>query len=290
MNEALRTVTILGDRTEHHSVRSDECDPQGWLECSPVCSALRDYQILYLGVIIAERPYQFVRTKSTVTQFLACPSGAGTVLIDGQLTGLGEGEAALFPQHSAIAYHAVEPKPWRLVLVSYVNQSATSPVTTVSSPVLAPYPAAPLYRAVQSLYAECMTSNDPGVILHLIAAIHRCVVRFAQPWTREDRLHQVWEKVATDLRANWSIEDLARMAHCSGEHLRRLCQSHLGRSPMQHLTFLRLQQAANLLVNTDLKIEHIAQEVGYDNPFSFSVTFKRWMRCTPTEYRQIPPS
>jgi AraC-like DNA-binding protein len=290
MHENLQTATILGDQTQHHSIRSTEFESQPWLEGALVCSALSDYQILHLGVLKAHKPYRFVRTKSMATQFIACSSGVGSVLIDGDWTGFGGGKAALFPQHSTIAYHAVQSEPWRFVWVSYGNQDAGSPITTVSSPVLAAYAAAPLYRTVQALHAECLESNDAGAILHLVAAIHRCVLRFAQPWKCDHRLHQVWDRVAADLAANWTIEELSRLAHCSDEHLRRLCQQHLGRSPMQHLTFLRLQHASRLLVTTDHKIEHVAAEVGYTDPYAFSAVFKKWMRCTPTEYRQIPPA
>ncbi len=88
----------------------------------------------------------------------------------------------------------------------------------------------------------------------------------------------------------WSLGELSRRAHCSGEHLRRLCRRQLGRSPMQHVTYLRLRRAATLLTETDLKLEAIADDVGYANPFVFSNTFKKWTGWRPSEYRLNRPS
>jgi AraC-like DNA-binding protein len=71
----------------------------------------------------------------------------------------------------------------------------------------------------------------------------------------------------------------------SPEHLRRLCKKELGRSPIQHLTFLRMKHARYLLGTTDDKVEVIAHAVGYESPFTFSNTFKKWVGWRPSELR-----
>ena len=50
--------------------------------------------------------------------------------------------------------------------------------------------------------------------------------------------------------------------------------------------YLRMERAAKLLTATDDKIEVIAATVGYDNPFVFSRTFKKWIGWRPSEYRK----
>jgi AraC-like DNA-binding protein len=56
---------------------------------------------------------------------------------------------------------------------------------------------------------------------------------------------------------------------------------------MQHLTFLRMQRAAELLFSTDEKVARIAEQVGYSDPFAFSVAFKKWTGCPPSEFREL---
>ncbi|MCB1227914.1 MAG: helix-turn-helix transcriptional regulator, partial [Verrucomicrobiales bacterium] len=83
----------------------------------------------------------------------------------------------------------------------------------------------------------------------------------------------------------WTLEELAAICHCSPEHLRRLCQRELGRSPMQHLTCLRMEKARTLLESTDDKLEVVAESVGYANGAIFSRVFRRWVGLAPGEYR-----
>ena len=78
---------------------------------------------------------------------------------------------------------------------------------------------------------------------------------------------------------------VSQKCHLSGEHLRRLCRRELGRSPMHHVIFLRMQLAAKLLAQSDDKIDTIAKAVGYENPFVFSTTFKKWVGWRPSDYR-----
>lgn len=89
----------------------------------------------------------------------------------------------------------------------------------------------------------------------------------------------------TDVARAWTLGELADIACLSGEHLRRLCRKELGRSPMQHLTHLRLQRARHLLSITDDKVEVIARAVGFESAFTFSNTFYKWIGWRPSEFR-----
>jgi AraC-like DNA-binding protein len=54
---------------------------------------------------------------------------------------------------------------------------------------------------------------------------------------------------------------------------------------MQQVIYLRMQAAAKLLATTGDKVETIATAVGYENPFVFSTTFKKWVGWRPSDYR-----
>jgi transcriptional regulator GlxA family with amidase domain len=122
-------------------------------------------------------------------------------------------------------------------------------------------------------------------MFHWAELIHGAVLRFVTPWRQDDRLWKLWEEVAAHVGAEWSLERMAKAVHVSPEHLRRLCRVALGRSPMQHVIWLRMQRAARLLATTDMKIEAVSHDVGYQNPFVFSNTFKKWIGWRPSEHR-----
>lgn len=58
-----------------------------------------------------------------------------------------------------------------------------------------------------------------------------------------------------------------------------------GETPHQHVTRLRLEEAARRLLSTDQSVLHIAIAVGFGNASHFSVHFKRDYGMTPLAYR-----
>ncbi len=99
------------------------------------------------------------------------------------------------------------------------------------------------------------------------------------------RLDALWRLVDGDLAHPWNLAELARKAGVSDEHLRRLAQPEVGRSPFRHVTWLRLTRASTLLQTTRMKLEEIAQRVGYGDAFSFSVAYSRWFGAPPSVMR-----
>jgi AraC-like DNA-binding protein len=81
------------------------------------------------------------------------------------------------------------------------------------------------------------------------------------------------------------LNSLAREAGGSPEYLRRKCQQELGRSPMHQVTYMRMQQAQSLLETRSDKLEVIAALVGYTDPQTFGRAFRRWIGCSPGDYR-----
>jgi AraC-like DNA-binding protein len=269
----LSETHIIGASTRQRIVRAEDC---------PV---LRVHQIVHVGIADAAPPYRMVRTNLNGTYMLACFSGAGRILLDGRWQVCSSGMACLAPPHVLHAFHAIPRKRWGFCWIKYVQPSEQKPFMTSASPVLARFDAGPLHSAILGLYEEHRHLADPALMTHWVELIHGYVLRFAQPWKVDDRLWQLWDQVDKSLGEDWTIERLSRRSFMSGEHLRRLCRQQLGRSPMHHVTYLRMQRAAVLLESTTEKIETIAGAVGYHNPFVFSNTFKKWIGWRPSDYR-----
>ena len=53
-----------------------------------------------------------------------------------------------------------------------------------------------------------------------------------------------------------------------------------------YLIKIRMEKAAEMIVNTDLKNYEIAAATCYKNPQYFSLSFKKYYNCTITQYRE----
>jgi AraC-like DNA-binding protein len=82
------------------------------------------------------------------------------------------------------------------------------------------------------------------------------------------------------------LADIARIACLSPNHLLRSYSQVFGRTPYQHISELRIQQAKKLLANLELNMTDIAFEIGFSNPVSFSKMFKQHIGESPLHYRK----
>src|SRR5438067_12768920 len=87
------------------------------------------------------------------------------------------------------------------------------------------------------------------------------------------------------------VEDLARAAGFSRAHFSRAFRRTFGESPHAYLLTRRLERAAALLRNTDHSVADICFSVGLQSVGSFTSSFTRTYRCSPTAYRaSFPPA
>ena len=286
--EALADATHFSPRTRMRGVKAPDVESRSWIADFPVCPVLNQYRIVHVGIQETEAPTRIVRTKQTTTYFLACFKGRGRVLVDGRWRVCREGYACLLPAHTLNAFEAIPRERWEFAWVCYRLPQEQDPVANVTSPVMARFDPLPLSSAISGLIYECRGPRQPVLMQQWTDLVHKYVLRFVQPSDQPDQLRMLWERVAASLASHWTLAKLAREAGYSNEHLRRLCRRQLGRSPMHQVIYLRMRRAAELLANTELTIEAVALQVGYQNPFVFSNAFTKWIGWRPSEYRKRP--
>jgi AraC-like DNA-binding protein len=271
--EPLEETTVDGARTKR------------WVLESAECKALAAHRIARLGIDDARHPYQRVRLRPEGSFVMIGVEGAGRVLLDGRWMTLSAGMACLAPPRVPNAFHALPGRRWRFCWLRCDEPSFVAPLVNAASPVRVQVPADQWLRIWEGLRAEWEGAGDPAALHHWIELAQHHARRLAQPWRLDERLRLLWQSVAETLAQDWTLASLAHAAHVSQEHFRRLCWRELGRSPMAHLTSLRMQAAQNLLLATDDKQETIANALGYRSPIAFSRAFRRWVGCMPSEYR-----
>lgn len=268
----LTETHIFGDVSRCTMVRAEHC------------GALAARHIAHVAVMDAAAPYRIVRTDLSGAYMHVCLGGEGRTLLDGRWYAHKAGMMSFAPVHVLHAFHCVPRKRWQVCWVRFMPSSARS-VDGAMTPRMMRFDGHGLEHAILGLAAEMKGAADPGTCSIWVDAIERYVSRVIEPWQREPRLVGVWNTVGYDLSRNWTVAELARLAHTSEEHLRRLCQKSLGRSPGKQLAAMRMAQAAHQLAASVDKVEVIARNVGYLNPFAFSNTFKRLTGFRPSEYR-----
>jgi two-component system response regulator YesN len=106
----------------------------------------------------------------------------------------------------------------------------------------------------------------------------------------ETRLSGKLRKAIGHIRAHYAedlrIEDTARAVGISASYLHQLFKRELGRTYLDVLTEIRIEQAKRILREEDAKMADVSERVGYRSPQHFSQMFKRVTGMLPHQFRE----
>ena len=84
-----------------------------------------------------------------------------------------------------------------------------------------------------------------------------------------------------------SLEQVAAFTGYSRYYFSRVFKNYFGISYSDYLMVKRINEAVNLLINTDKPIGTVAAEAGFGSIATFNRVFRKHKNCTPTRYRAI---
>lgn len=83
-----------------------------------------------------------------------------------------------------------------------------------------------------------------------------------------------------------TIEQLAEITHMSKSYFMRRFKETAGVGAIEYLSQLRIKKACEILLKTDKTVVESAFECGFRNLSNFNRQFRKFVGCTPNEYRQ----
>jgi len=159
----------------------------------------------------------------------------------------------------------------------------------------------------QSISDKCgadLLLIKPFTIERLLSSIHNLLEgrkRLKEHYRRSVFVHS--DKVASSSRSilvseldqflsdniqsvNLGVEDMASAVNMSSSNLQKKLKSIVNMSPIEYLTYFRMNRATTLLENDNLSIQEISTATGYDSQTYFTKVFKKHYGMGPREYRK----
>ncbi len=156
-----------------------------------------------------------------------------------------------------------------------------------------------------NIYTSAGVTAGIDLMLHIISEIAGplCAVAVARnmvvymrrtgtdpqlsPWLDgRNHIHPVVHRVQDAIGANpahpWTLEELSALSNSSPRHLARLFRSHTGTTPLEYINRLRVAVAQQLLSNSQLPIDHVADRAGFGS--------SRHLRRIWRQYSNLPPA
>ena len=98
--------------------------------------------------------------------------------------------------------------------------------------------------------------------------------------------HELLAYINANCAHSLSLEEVAKRAGYNSAYFSRLFKIQTGQTFTDYLTHCRIRLAANLLAESDAKVEEIISEAGFTNRTRFFKLFSAQMGTTPHQYRK----
>ena len=160
-----------------------------------------------------------------------------------------------------------------------------------------------LYECVQKIQAELQENIDvysQYIIVSTIELLLNYCSRFygRQMITRSQNnkliINQI-ESILTHYFSTNTIQEqglptvkyLAEQVHLSPSYLSDLLKKETGKNAQEHIHFYLIEEAKNLLLNSEKNVNEIAYNLGFEYPQYFNTLFKKKTGRTPKEFRNL---
>ncbi|QOT73481.1 AraC family transcriptional regulator [Sphingobium fuliginis] len=104
---------------------------------------------------------------------------------------------------------------------------------------------------------------------------------------RDPALARALRAMHEDVRAPWTVAQLASVAGMSRSAFAARFGEALGCGPIEYLARWRMAIAKHALLRGDRSLGRIAEEIGYDSASAFSAAFRKRLGCPPGSFARL---
>ena len=123
-----------------------------------------------------------------------------------------------------------------------------------------------------------------GAFLMLLSKFFRNITA---PSKDAQRFFPVLQYITQHINQNIQIEDLASLMHINKIYFTSLFSQTFSTPPLKFILEKRMLLAQELLMTTSLSVREISEQLGYDNEYYFSTTFKRVVGISPMKWKKL---
>jgi AraC-like DNA-binding protein len=152
-------------------------------------------------------------------------------------------------------------------------------------------------RVIELLFEEC-DADYPGKELIIQRLLETLLVE-ALRWDiignnaasagllsglRDPAMARVLRAIHEDVRARWTVADLAGIARMSRSGFAARFNEVMGCAPIEYLARWRIALAKQALLSGAKSLDRIADDIGYESASAFSTAFSKRLGCSPGRF------
>ncbi|MCI5779316.1 MAG: AraC family transcriptional regulator [Lentisphaeria bacterium] len=144
------------------------------------------------------------------------------------------------------------------------------------------------------LISRMAAQSHPDQLTDIAAEGYRLLLMISSEIRYRSRIPPLLREIVSLFKSHLCdrirMENIAKKYNISQSSLFSMFRRHIGLTPAEYLTQLRIQYAKRLLPGSEFSVKEIASMCGYDNQMYFSRVFRSRCGVSPTEFRRIVSS
>jgi AraC family transcriptional regulator of arabinose operon len=259
----------------------------------------RDLYITDIGYF-PDAKFHFRQRESGCPEniLILCVDGMGWVEVNGKRDNLKKYQYTILPANVPHRYAAAQENPWTIYWLHFNGTKADHFVYPLDYPrqIMESENARfnerielfrEIYYNLKDEYSTDTLEYCSVLLMHLLGSLkYLSQFRKVKELYRKDAISKAIFFMKENKHLRLTLKEIAASSGLSVSHLCLRFKQKTSYTPIDYLTFLRMQEACSLLSFTSLKIKEIAEQVGYDDAYYFTRLFKKVMGKSPSKYRE----
>lgn len=141
------------------------------------------------------------------------------------------------------------------------------------------------YEELMEIFTELKKELDDKLIKEDSGSLQNKSIKKIDSANITDKLICTVKKYIDENYATASLEEASKIIHMNASYLSQFFKQKTGYNFSDYLIQVRMNKAAELLENIDLKTYDVSEMIGYTNAKNFTRTFKAYFGMSPRDFR-----
>jgi AraC-like DNA-binding protein len=275
-----------------------DCDDNGWNRLvgahvfhKPSHPPMRERGFFMCGISEASGKSEIERIDADFHVLVFCLSGEGELFEGEQTWPFKAGQMALQPARGQRGFRRTGTAPLHIAWFLLCDEARWAHLVQAHCYVKDCDSGWLLHDALSLYQREAQLNHDGQRYTLVMQALEMLSLQLERAVGGADtrlgwpqQLHVLFSEVRQSPARDWPVDELAQRLKITPAHLHRLCLTHLGQAPGQHVFGIRMQYARELLGNGE-SVGHVASAVGYQEMASFSRRFRQHFGVSPSQIK-----
>ncbi|MES2006434.1 MAG: helix-turn-helix domain-containing protein [Bacteroidota bacterium] len=243
--------------------------------------------------------YHYRQRLSGVNQhiFIYCVKGSGWAKVGNKKYTVAPGELILIPANTPHEYGADEETPWTIYWMHFKGAGSRDFIYMMLDRMKEHVTAISFQQNRIHLFEEIYTSLERGysidnicyASLSLQYFLGSCCFdnsyNYQAAHEKKNSISVCINYLQQNIDRTLSLQEVAKAVNLSASHFSALFKKNTGFSIIEYFNHLKVQKACQYLQFTDLRVNNIADQLGFEDPYYFSRMFTKIIGVSPNKYR-----